>query len=270
MPCNLHRSHCWHNTLLILHNSMFLFSYNTRSLLNQIFYLLPFMPKFHINNWRINKNLRSCGKPLLILHCFRASNYSDIFPDSSDIIPDSSAISLRSSEILTGYGEISSNPVRFWSDLAKFDRIWWDFRRIWRNLIESGEIFIRSMFFPPFSRRPESDLPARHPLMFWTTQPNYSARSAAGAFFLHPIPAGWFWVGHKPDLDWPMDSPSIHALLRPSCHQRDISLDIRLSLSTWALLVSSWSLCSTLKSCFHPFPVWPVFSIMCTHFSTFL
>ena len=31
LPYNLHWSHSWHNTLLILHNSMFLFYFNTRS-----------------------------------------------------------------------------------------------------------------------------------------------------------------------------------------------------------------------------------------------
>ena len=60
--------------MLILHNSMFLFSLNPYSILIWIFCLLPFMPWVHVTNWRIRKNLRSCGMPLPTLHCFRASN----------------------------------------------------------------------------------------------------------------------------------------------------------------------------------------------------
>ena len=74
LPCNLCWSYSWYNTLLILHNSMFLFSVNNRSLLIHVFCLLHFFPRFHVNNWRINKSLRCCGKPLLIHHFFRASN----------------------------------------------------------------------------------------------------------------------------------------------------------------------------------------------------
>ena len=70
LPCNLHQSHSWYNTLLILHNSMFLFFLNICGHLIQVFYLLPFFPKFHINNWRITKSLRSCGKPLPTHHCW--------------------------------------------------------------------------------------------------------------------------------------------------------------------------------------------------------
>ena len=74
LPCNLHRSHSWHNSLLILHSSMFLLSLNTRSLLIHIFCLLPFMLRFLINNQRIDKSLRSCDKPFPIHHCFWVSN----------------------------------------------------------------------------------------------------------------------------------------------------------------------------------------------------
>ena len=100
------------------------------------------------------------------------------------------------------------DPMRFWPDLAKSHRIRWDFCQIWQNLIESDEIFARSVFFPLFSRHPESDWLARHLLMFWTAWLDYSGRLAVGAFFLHLIPASRFQVGHKPDPDQPMDSPS--------------------------------------------------------------
>ena len=80
-----------------------------------------------------------------------------------------------------------------------FPYIRWDFDWIWQNLIESGEIFVGFVFFPPFSRRPESNRPACHPLMFWTTRLDYSNGSAAGFFFLHPISTSRFWVRHKLD-----------------------------------------------------------------------
>ena len=83
LPCNLCWSYSWYNTLLILHNSMFLFSVNNRSLLIHVFCLLHFFPRFHVNNWRINKSLRCCGKPLLIHHFFRASNCRLLSTDST-------------------------------------------------------------------------------------------------------------------------------------------------------------------------------------------
>ena len=43
-------------------------------------------------------------------------------PNPGDIFPDSGAISLRFDEILTGSGKISSNSVRFSSDLCFFHR----------------------------------------------------------------------------------------------------------------------------------------------------
>jgi len=112
-------------------------------------------------------------------------------PDSDDIFPDSGSISLRSDGILTGSGEISSNPVRFSPNLAKSHWIRWDFRRI--------------LFFPPFSRHPESNQPARHLLMFWTAQPDYSGGSATGAFFFHPILSvlGWAQTRTEPTRGQP-------------------------------------------------------------------
>ena len=75
------------------------------------------------------------------------------------------------------------------------------FSQFWRNLFEFGEIFLRFVFFPTFSRRLESDRPAHHLLMFWTAQPNYSG----GCLFFPPnsdgsIP-GWAQT-------WPVDNPS--------------------------------------------------------------
>ena len=105
------------------------------------------------------------------------------------------------------------DSVRFWTDLAISHQIWWYFRQ---NLTGSGEISMdlreilpKSGFlcricvfftdFSPCSQIYDSDRPARHPLVVWTVWPDYSSGSAVDVFFSHPIPAGQFQVGHKPD-----------------------------------------------------------------------
>ena len=114
------------------------------------------------------------------------------------------------------------DPVRFWTDLAISHQIQWYFHQ---NLTGSSEISIDlreispesgflcriCVFFTIFSlcsQINDSDRPAHHPLIVWTVRPDYFGGSAAGAFFSHPIPAGQFQVGHKPDPDRPLDSPN--------------------------------------------------------------
>ena len=119
--------------------------------------------------------------------------------------------------------------VRFWTNLAISHQIRWYFRQ---NLTESGEIsmdlreispesgklspesgflcqiYVFFTVFSSCSQIYDSDRPTCHPLVVWTVRPDYSGGSATGAFFSHPIPAGQFQVGHKPDPDRPLDSPN--------------------------------------------------------------
>ena len=108
------------------------------------------------------------------------------------------------------------DPVRFWPDLAKPHWIQWDFRRIWRNLIDSDEIFVGFGFFSLFShsfvtvfsyqwRRPIR-LPPVEGLVCLTC---LLWRLVAGEILLHSILSGQFRVGHKPDPNWPMDTSNV-------------------------------------------------------------
>ena len=122
------------------------------------------------------------------------------------------------------------DPVRFWTDLTISHQIRWYFCQ---NLTGSGEISMDLREISPESGKllPESgflcqicvfftvfsscsqiydfDWPARHLLVVWTVRPDYFSGSTVGAFFSHPIPAGWFGVRHKPDPNQPVDSPTL-------------------------------------------------------------
>ena len=115
---------------------------------------------------------------------------------------------------------IQVDLMRFWSNLAKSHRIWWDFCRIWQNLIESDEISsylsfshcflaISSLFLTIFSdlwcrstRPPPVEGLIRPIRLLW--------RSAMGGIFYHPIPLGRFWVGYKLDADQPVNNPNFY------------------------------------------------------------
>ena len=119
--------------------------------------------------------------------------------------PDLGAISRRSNKILMESSEISSNPVRLKPDLTKSHRFWWDFRQIWVFLTFSRS-FLAFFFFAVFSdlwRRPTR--PSTHWSMIRPTR--LLRRSAASEFSQNSILSGRFRVGHKLDLDRPMDSP---------------------------------------------------------------
>ena len=59
-----------------------------------------------------------------------------------------------------------------------------------------------------------------------------SRRSAAGQNVLHPSPAGRYRVGHKPDPDRPVDTPSAHWLVTywDSCIKGKIAAIIKVQL----------------------------------------
>ena len=83
--------------------------------------------------------------------------------------------------------------TKFWVNLAKSHQIRWDYHRIWRNLIDSDEIFARSGFFFTFSLsflaffcrflRSDSDRPVRVPIEVWSAQPVYSGGQRHVSFF---------------------------------------------------------------------------------------
>ena len=92
----------------------------------------------------------------------------------------------------------------------KSHKIQWDYHRIWRNLIDSDEIFARSRVFLPFSRvfSETRRRPTRPPpVEVWPKPTRLLRRSTTGEIFQNPIPSGWFRVGHKPNPNQPVDSP---------------------------------------------------------------
>ena len=95
------------------------------------------------------------------------------------------------------------DPTRFWSDLAKSHRFQWDFCQIW-------------VFLIIFMQFPHSDLWWRLTRPLLIKGLIYLTRLlwwlAASEIFCHPIPSGWFQVGHKPDPDRLVDSPTCHLI----------------------------------------------------------
>ena len=102
------------------------------------------------------------------------------------------------------------DQARFWHDLVKSHQIQWDYHRIWRNLIDSDEIFTGSRVFLPFSRvfsetRRRPTCPP--PVEVWPRSTRLLRRSTTSEIFQNPIPSGRFRVGHKPNPNQPVDSP---------------------------------------------------------------
>ena len=115
---------------------------------------------------------------------------------------------------------IQVDLMRFWSNLAKSHRIWWDFCWIWQNLIESNEISSYLSFSHRFLAVSSLFLTIFSDLWCWSTRPppveglirpiRLLQRSAMGGIFYHPIPLGRFWVGYKLDPDQPVNNPNFY------------------------------------------------------------
>ena len=103
-------------------------------------------------------------------------------------VTESSEISARSGGNLTGSSEISPDPVRSPPDLAHFG--------------------LKLTILAGFSTVNGFDRTVRVSSAKPTASIRLSHRSAAGQKVLHPSSASWSWIGHKPDPNRPMDTPS--------------------------------------------------------------
>ena len=122
-------------------------------------------------------------------------------------LEESGEISSRFGLISSRYAEISS---RFVQILSRSAWSFWDPPRSHQDPVRSRQIRRLLAKSGKFSHNSKLTEDRSEPGENSTTRTNSIHRSVAGLRMENPKWSGRFWVGHKLDLDWPVDNPTLY------------------------------------------------------------